>query len=350
MIKGGKNCIVCKSFGIGPFKRCRYCERPVSDCFGLQFFFVVLGIMGLLFVMFTIRDLPILAIDITILILFMLSILGYIASKETNEIVLDNQLLKDLNEELELRVLNRTKELQLVNIEFQKALRIKSDFLRNMGHELRSPLTTILGYCDILLINKQHLAEDQVKHITSIQREGQILLSLIGQLLDLSKIESSSLALNEKWVELPKVISEATVSIEPMASKKNVGISVSIDEKLSYIYADPERVKQILLNLLNNAVKFSTPSSHVTVTASDSGDEILISVKDSGIGIKEEDIGKIFEPFKQLDSSLSKRYTGSGIGLSIVKSLVEAHGGTVNVESSPGRGSTFSFTLPKSSK
>lgn len=351
MIRGGKNCVVCKAFGTGPFKRCIYCERPVSDCFGLQFFFVAMGIMGLLFVMFTIRDLPALAIDITILILFMLSILGFIANKETNEIVLDNQLLKDLNEELELRVLNRTKELQLVNIELQKALRIKSEFLRNMGHELRSPLTTILGYCEVLLMNKgSNLAEDQAKHISSIQREGQTLLSMIGQLLDLSRLESNSLALNEKWVELPKVISDATVSIEPMASKKNITITTMIDEKLSYVFADPERVKQILMNLLSNAVKFSNPGSRVTVEAMDNTDEIVVRVKDSGIGIKEEDKGKIFEPFKQLDSSLSKRYTGAGIGLSIVKSLVEAHGGTVNVESSPGSGSSFSFTIPKSSK
>lgn len=348
MIKEGKNCLFVQSTGIRPFKRCTYCERRVVDCFGLQFFVVVFGIIGLLLVMFTIRDLPILAIDITILILMMLALLGLIASRETNEIVVSNFLLRELNEELETRVAQRTKELQLLNLELKKALRIKTEFLRNINHELRTPLTAMLGYCD--LIEQKQLGEvneKQVKAIGALKRNGQDLLGLINQLLDLAKLEDNKLGLDEKWFELPKIISEATVNIEPLASKKDINISTRSDDRVSSVYGDPDRIKQILINLLSNAIKFTDPGGRINVETKDDKDEIIVSVVDTGIGIKKEDLDNIFEPFSQVDASQSRKYGGAGIGLSIVKSLTEAHGGSVYVESEPGRGSTFSFSIPK---
>jgi len=348
MIKEGKNCLFVQTTGIRPFKRCTYCERRTIDCFGMQFFVVVFGIIGLVLVMFTIRDLPILAIDITILILMMLVLLGLIASRETNEIVVSNFLLRELNEELEARVSQRTKELQLLNLELKKALRIKTEFLRNVNHELRTPLTAMIGFCDILE-QKQlgELNERQSKAMSSIKKNGQDLLLLINQLLDLSKLEDNKLALNEKWFDLPKAISEITVNIEPLASKKDINISAVSDEKVSSVYGDPDRIKQVLLNLLSNAIKFTEPKGKISVETKDGKDLIAVTVKDTGIGIKNEDLSSLFEPFSQIDGSQTRKYGGTGIGLSIVKSLVEAHGGSVSVDSEPGKGSAFSFTIPK---
>ncbi|MFA5103824.1 MAG: HAMP domain-containing sensor histidine kinase [Candidatus Margulisiibacteriota bacterium] len=348
MRTNGENCRFVKKTGLRPFKRCLYCDKNVQDCFGFQFFVVVLGIIGLLLVMFTIRDLPILAIEITIIILLMLSFLGYIASKETNEIVLTNHLLKELNFELEKRVSQRTKELKLLNFDLQKALRIKSDFLRNMSHELKTPLATILGYISIIAEKQAgEINEKQSKMLDAMKKNGNDLLHLINQLLDLSKSETGSLGIEEKDYNLNRTISEATVNIGYMASKKNISITVKSDEKISSIFADHERIKQILVNLLSNAVKFSKNGSEVEVETKDEGGHILVSVKDSGIGIAREDFKSIFEPFKQLAPEISSKYGGTGVGLSIVKSLVEAYGGKVTVESSPGKGSIFAFTIPK---
>ncbi len=348
MRTNGENCYLVKKTGLRPFKRCMYCDKNVQDCFGFQFFVVVMGIIGLLLVMFTIRDLPILAIEITIIILLMLSFLGYIASKETNEIVLTNHLLKELNFELEKRVSQRTKELKLVNFDLQKALRIKSDFLRNMSHELKTPLTTVLGYISILSEKQAgDLNEKQIKMLESMKKNGNDLLHLINQLLDLSKSEAGSLGIEEKEYDLNKTISEATVNIEYMASKKNISLLVQSDERISSIFADHERIKQILVNLLSNAVKFSDNNSDVIISTKDEKDHILVSVKDSGIGIDRGDLKYIFEPFKQLAPEISAKYGGTGIGLSIVKSLVEAYGGKISVDSHTGKGSVFSFTIPK---
>lgn len=348
MRTNGGNCYLVRKTGLRPFKRCMYCDKNVQDCFGFQFFVVVLGIIGLLLVMFTIRDLPILAIEITVIILLMLAFLGYIASKETNEIVLTNHLLKELNSELEKRVSQRTKELKLVNFDLQKALRIKSDFLRNMSHELKTPLTTVLGYISIISEKQAgDVNEKQAKMLDSMKKNGNDLLHLINQLLDLSKSETGSLGIEEKQYDLNKTISEATVNIGYLASKKNISIVIKPDDKISLVYADHERIKQILVNLLSNAVKFSENNSEVVVSTKDDGDNILVSVKDSGTGISREDYKVIFEPFKQLNPEASSKYGGTGIGLSIVKSLVEAYGGKVSVDSHPGKGSVFSFTIPK---
>ncbi|MCX5749663.1 MAG: HAMP domain-containing sensor histidine kinase [Candidatus Saganbacteria bacterium] len=348
MIKEGKNCLLVQTTGIKPFKRCTYCERRVTDCFGIQFFIVAFGIIGLLLVMFTIRDLPILAIDITVLILMMLILLGIIASRETNEIVVNNFLLKELNEELEARVAQRTKELRFLNLDLKKALRIKSEFLRNINHEIRTPLTAMLGYCDIIE-RKQlgELNERQIKAVDALKRNGQDLLGLINQLLDLSKLEDNKLGLNEEWFNIAKVISDVTVNIEPLASKKDINISTKIDENVITVFGDPDRIKQILLNLLSNSIKFTDNGGKVTVETKDDKDEVIVSVSDTGVGIKSGDLQSIFEPFSQVDGSQTRKYGGAGIGLSIVKSLVEAHGGSVTVESEFGKGSVFSFTIPK---
>lgn len=348
MITNGKNCFFVQSTRIKPFKRCIYCDKRFIDCFGFQFFFSVLGIIALLFVMFTIRDLPILVFEISIVIFLLLAYLGYIADKETNEIILSNHMLQELNAELEKRVEQRTKEVKLINYDLQKALKIKSEFLKNITHELKTPLASILGYVSILLEQKNANIDEQQKQILkSIKKNGEELLHLIKQLLDLAKSESGAIRFEEKEDDLNTTISEATVSLEFLASKKNISIVVEPDKNVSKIVADHERIKQILINLLSNAIKFSNNSSKVIISTKDQGDNILISVSDSGKGIAKENFKTIFEPFKTIDNESLVKYGGTGIGLSIVKSLVEAYGGKVFVESEVGKGSTFSFTIPK---
>lgn len=348
MIDGGKNCIWVRSTGIRPYKRCLYCEKSLRNCFGFQFFFTTLGIIALLIVMFTIRDLPVLAIDITFIIAFLLIILGLIASGESNEVLLSNVLLHDLNEDLEQKVKVRTHELEGMNIELEKALKVKSDFLKNMSHEIRTPITAIMGFTDILIEKKVgDLNEVQEKSLSSIKRNSNILLSQINELLDLSRIDARKLELHPKWFDLPKAITESTVAVEPQALKKNISIKVISDSDAVSAYGDPDRIKQVIINLLNNAVKFTNNNGNVLIETKDEKDKTIISVKDSGIGIEEKNINSIFIPFSQIDPSLSKKEGGIGIGLSIVKSLVEAHGGKVFVESKIGEGSRFSFTVPK---
>lgn len=340
----GKNCLLVKTTGIKPFRRCSYCERNLRNCFGFQFFFIVLSIIGLLLTMFLIQDLPALVIDFNILILLLLALLGYIAGQETNEIVVGNHLLKELNEELEKRVFQKTKELRLLNLELQKALRMKSESMKGFGHDLKTPLTAIQGYCDILTSKQSgDLNEAQMKFVVSIKRNGETLLSLINSLLGMSKIKTDACQSEETQESLGRIISGAVVSLEPMALKKNIVIKSMINEGLNAFPANRECTEQILINLISNAIKFTPNAGSIFVEAKDMDDEILISVRDTGHGINPERLKNIFD----LTPSQSGSNESQKIGLSIVKSLVESGGGTVRAESELEKGSTFSFTIPK---
>lgn len=332
-----RNCVLCSKFGLRPFRRCPYCELNVIYCFGIQFFAIVLFIIALLVIMFTLRDLPTLALDISLLILFLLALLGYIARRETDEVVLSNQFLKNLNTELEERVSQRTKELRLLNVELQKASRIKSDFLNNMSHELKTPLTAILGFSSILK-EKQlgALSDMQAKQVSSIERNGKELLTLINGLLDLSRVEAGKFEIDKKWFDMNKLIGEVTAWAEPLAAKKDIKLNVAADTKVSNIFGDREVVSQALSHLLSNGIKYTDNGGYVYIETKDEKDNIKVTVRDTGIGIKEEELPVIFEPFRD-----------AGIGLSIVKTLIEAYGGSVSVESKRGKGSAFSFVIPK---
>ena len=347
----GRNCMLVQKTGISPFRRCQYCELRTVECFGLQFFAVVTAIIMLIVVMFTVRDLPTLAFDIAFLILLMVVFLEFIANRETNEVVVNNQLLKDLNLDLENRVTQRTKELKLLNLELQKAIRTKSDFLRNINHDLRSPLTGMIGFASILEEKETgELNEKQHKFISSIKRNGHELLGLINQLLELSKLESNKVEENKKEFDIKKAIEDSIVSTEYMATKKDIRLSVAQEPKVSYVFADPDHVKQVLVNLLNNAIKFTGSGGSVSVEIKEDADIVFVSVKDTGTGIPKEDLKRIFEPFTQVENDISKQVGGIGIGLSIVKSFVEASGGTITVDSEMGMGSVFTFSLPKKMK
>lgn len=242
------------------------------------------------------------------------------------------------------------------NTVLEEVSRMKSEFLANMSHELRTPLNAIIGFSELMKdgISGQ-LNKTQQEHVNLIYSSGQHLLSLINDILDLSKIEAGKLVLHLSEFPLSEILENSCALLSEKAKKNHIQLSLDIDPTLKTIYADERKVKQILYNLLSNAIKFSNNQGLVNVKAyaatkvSVKGkkvDAFVIEVKDNGIGIAENDIEKLFQPFAQLDSSLTKAYEGTGLGLALVKRLVELHNGAVNVSSKLHEGSCFSFWLP----
>lgn len=262
------------------------------------------------------------------------------------------EIIEQLNRELTVTnegVVALYREIDEKNIELSRISRLKSAFLANMSHELRTPLNSILALTQILLDRIDgELTSEQEKQITLVQESGEHLLQLINDILDLSRIEAGKVRIEKKWIRNPEeLLQDAVRSLEPLAKKKGLALTLSA-EKLPPLFSDEARIRQILLNLLSNAVKF-TPSGEVSLTAERSGDgppELLFSVKDTGIGISERDLGYIFEPFRQVDSSASRKHGGTGLGLSICKQLVELMGGRIWANSVLDQGSTFTFVLP----
>jgi CheY-like chemotaxis protein/nitrogen-specific signal transduction histidine kinase len=252
--------------------------------------------------------------------------------------------LQLLNLELEQRVHERTMELSRAN-------RAKDEFLANMSHELRTPLNTVLGLSESLLEQRRGpLNEKQVHSIELIASSGQHLLGLINDILEVSKIEAGKLELHPTRVYVKELCVSSMNFIKELALKKRIAVEFSSDESISTFHADPQRVKQILINLLMNAVKFTPERGNVCLQVSTNADrdQILFSVADTGIGIAADDLRKLFTPFVQLDSSLARQYSGTGLGLALVQKLTELHGGSVHVESEVGRGSRFTVVLPLS--
>ena len=261
--------------------------------------------------------------------------------------------IKALNAELEDRVAKRTAELGVARDRAEAADRTKSAFLATMSHELRTPLNSIIGFTGLLL---QGLAgplnAEQTKQLRMVKDSGQHLLALINDVLDISKIEAGQIEIANAAFDLPESIHKVVQTVTPLADKKRLPLTAQIAPDVSRITSDRRRIEQILLNLLSNAIKF-TEQGEVTLTA-----EIVpgtrhiphsalrISVADTGLGIKREDLDKLFQPFRQLDTGLTRQHEGTGLGLAICKRLVERLGGTITVESDWGKGSTFQCTLP----
>ncbi len=254
--------------------------------------------------------------------------------------------IKDITE------LKKAEELRLENERLVLANRAKSEFLSTMSHELRTPLNVVLGFSELL---KQktfgELNEKQKNFVDNIVTGGKNLLNVISDILDMTGIEAEKLELVTEKISVPEAIKEALAPIKEVAAKRNIVIRTDCDPALDFIEADKKRFNQILSNLLNNAVKFSKPEGGtVTITARKEGDMAKLSVSDTGIGIKEDDLGGLFIPFRQIESGMSRRYGGTGLGLAITKQLVELHGGTIKAESKFGEGSIFTFLLPIEAK
>lgn len=254
----------------------------------------------------------------------------------------DAELIRQYTDELEVRVEERTMELVHAN-------RAKDEFLANMSHELRTPLNGILGFSETLLEGiRGPLNERQAQAVEFIHSSGQHLLELINDILDVSKIESGKFELHSELFAVNDICHSSLNFIKQLASKKHISLEYSSHSAANSLIADPKRLKQILVNLLNNAVKFTPEGGSVKleVLADVSAGLMRFSVTDTGIGVSPEDQQKLFKPFVQVDSSLARQYEGTGLGLTLVKKLVEMHNGRIELQSEPGTGSCFSFVLP----
>ena len=263
------------------------------------------------------------------------------------------------------------RELSDKNLKLQEAFdklseldRLKSNFLGVVSHELRTPLTSIIGYSEMLSEGiAGPLVGDQKKFVQTINQKGEQLLELIMSLLDLSKLESGTMSLHKNTVAVAELLSEVASTLEPKARKKTIAIDCDVDPDLPAVQGDRERLRQVFLNLVDNAIKFSAIESTVRLTAvmaapADGSDEegfsllepsrrmLEIRVIDTGIGIPEEERARIFDAFYQIDSSSTREHEGTGLGLSIVKRLVDAHGGRVFVTANHPTGAVFSVVLP----
>jgi signal transduction histidine kinase/ABC-type amino acid transport substrate-binding protein len=250
-------------------------------------------------------------------------------------------------EELEQRVIERTAELAVAMEEAQAADRIKSAFLATMSHELRTPLNSIIGFTGIMLQGLTGpLNEEQLKQMTMVQGSARHLLALINDVLDISKIEAGQLDLSIASFDLRTSIEKMVKLVAPLAEKKGIGLRLDLAKDIESATTDQRRLEQVILNLLNNAVKF-TEKGHVRISCRIDGDHYLLSVCDTGIGIRREELSGLFQPFHQIDSGLTRKHEGSGLGLSICKKLMDMMGGTLLVESQWGKGSIFAVRFPR---
>ncbi len=246
-----------------------------------------------------------------------------------------------------LRNIQYNEELAQKNEELTHLDQLKSDFMATMSHELRTPLTSVIGYSDMLLSGVTgELNERQTNFVSSILKNGESLLNLINDVLDLTKIEAGRLELNLEAVDLRSALLGVLPVVKPRAADKRIKVSTYLPTDVPPVIADPAKFNQVLLNLLTNAIKYTHENGNVSVEARSQDGFIEIWVTDTGIGIGQEDIDRIFQRFTQVDSSASRSQGGTGLGLAITKELVELHGGQIRVQSKLGKGSSFIFTMP----
>ncbi|APY24865.1 PAS domain S-box protein [Leptospira borgpetersenii str. 4E] len=254
--------------------------------------------------------------------------------------------LKIHREKLEVLVNQRTEELNFQKEMAEKANKAKSEFLANMSHELRTPLNSIIGFSSLMQLPAEMEKENKYKDL--IFHSGVHLLNIINDILDLSRIEAGKLVLNESNFDLKELISTSIEMILGEAITKKIGMTFQCfpKEENFEIKADPKRIRQVILNLLGNAIKFTDPSGEILITLKKLENDYELSIQDSGIGIPQNEIHRIFETFHQVKREDQSAYEGSGLGLPIVKKIVEAHQGSIEVESEPGKGSTFNVFFP----
>ncbi len=251
-------------------------------------------------------------------------------------------LIRHYTNELERRVKERTVDLIIAN-------RAKDEFMANVSHELRTPLSSVLGYSDLLLEGvRGPMSENQEQAVQMIRTSGKHLLGLINDILDVSMIESGKLDIRPRIICVNEICQSSLTFIKELADRKSIAVEYSPSLAYPSIYADPTRLKQILINLLDNALKFTPEKGSVKLEVQESHVEGLIrfSITDTGVGIKPENLQKIFKPFVQADASLSRQYEGAGLGLALAKKLAELHRGQIEAHSEFGKGSCFTVILP----
>ncbi|MEQ9103539.1 MAG: PAS domain S-box protein [Rhodothermales bacterium] len=254
--------------------------------------------------------------------------------------------LRALNLSLEAKVADRTAELRTALVAAEQADNMKSAFLATMSHELRTPLNSIIGFTGILLQGLAgKLNAEQRKQMGMVQASARHLLELINDVLDISKIEAGQITVERGPFDLRELLPRVVASVEPMATRKGLDLRLDMDASIGAIESDERRVRQILINLLNNAIKF-TDSGFVRVHAHSGDGTLVVVVQDSGIGIKAEDLDTLFKPFHQVDTGLGRQHEGTGLGLAICRRLADLLGGDISVQSTWNEGSTFTLELP----
>ncbi|MEW7982902.1 MAG: response regulator [gamma proteobacterium symbiont of Phacoides pectinatus] len=257
--------------------------------------------------------------------------------------------LKHERKSLARRVKRRTRDLRFANEELARAAKAKDLFLATMSHELRTPLTTVLGLTEMLkdrLYGPLNDAQD--KSLSTVEESSRHLLTLINDILDVAKVESGKMELKWDYIPVAQLVEASLRLVRQPAQKKSLQLESSIDPAISLIHGDSRRLKQVLVNLLGNAVKFTPAGGRIglDVTLGENRKSVHLSVWDTGIGIEEGHQARLFEPFVQLDNEPIRRYSGTGLGLTLVNRLAQLHGGAIEVESHPGQGSRFTFSLP----
>jgi signal transduction histidine kinase len=268
-----------------------------------------------------------------------LNLKGEVDSK-TSE--LRNKIV-DLNR-TKTAVLNMMEDMQNANEELKTLDKTKTEFLNIVSHELKTPLTAVLAHLDVMDDLKGNLTEEELRSLEAIRRNANNLQMLIGNILEVARMESGKFELTKNKVDIKKIVEDVVAKIEILSKQKNLKLVVNVPN-LPLVNVDEGRVDEILNNLISNAVKFSEKGS-IEISAREVGGFVEVSVRDNGVGIPEEKINNLFRKFYQVDASISRRYGGTGLGLSISKRLVEAHGGKITVKSKEGEGTTFIFTLP----
>ena len=258
------------------------------------------------------------------------------------------ELLKTFATQSALAIQNARlfRELEIKSRELEVASQHKSEFLANMSHELRTPLNAIIGFSEVLSEKMfGELNEKQEEYLKDIHASGQHLLSLINDILDLSKIEAGRMELELTDFHLPTALDSALTLVRERAGRRSIALHLSVDERLGQIQADERKIRQVVLNLLSNAIKFTPEGGRIEVLAAPKGGFVEVSVTDTGVGIAPEDQEAVFEEFRQVGTA-DKKVEGTGLGLTLCRKFVELHGGRIWVKSELGKGSTFTFTIP----
>lgn len=246
-----------------------------------------------------------------------------------------------------LRDEQREREAQYRRVE--EASRLKSAFLATMSHELRTPLNAVIGFAELLHDGKVGpVSAEQRECLGDILASARHLLQLINDVLDLSKVESGKMEFRPEPVDPPSVVAEVRAALRGVAEAKRIPVAVEIAPGLGEVTTDPAKLRQVLYNYLSNALKFTPEEGQVTVRVGPEGAEAFrLEVEDTGIGIRPEDLGRLFAEFQQLETGAARRYPGTGLGLALTRRIVEAQGGRVGVRSAPGQGSVFFAILPR---
>jgi PAS domain S-box-containing protein len=258
---------------------------------------------------------------------------------------------KDISEEkaLEEQLKRKNQEIEEQYRRVREANRLKSEFLANMSHELRTPLNAIIGFSELMHDGKVGpVSEEHREYLGDILASSRHLLQLINDILDLSKVESGKMDFYPEAIDVAKLVGEVRDILRTLAAEKRIAIDVTVEPAVSEVFADPSKLKQVLYNYLSNALKFTPDEGRIRVAVlTETSETFRLEVQDTGIGIRSEDLARLFVEFQQLDASAAKKYPGTGLGLALTKRIVEAQSGRVGVESEVGKGSTFFAVLPR---